>query len=99
MTDQLQQPPVMDPDNVPETLCDGQINLQITGGLACLTFTHLRAEPGRLFADGTIHAAPIVRARIVTPVPNIVALKEMLNRFLVDADGPPPATATSGTRH
>ena len=34
MTDQPQQPEVIDPDNVPETLCEGSFNISFTGPLA-----------------------------------------------------------------
>jgi hypothetical protein len=34
MADQPQQPEVIDPDNVPETLCEGMFNISFTGPLA-----------------------------------------------------------------
>jgi hypothetical protein len=54
MTDQPQQPEVVDPDNVPETLCEGSFNISFTGPLAVITFTHLRPEAGPLFT-GTVN--------------------------------------------
>jgi hypothetical protein len=92
-------PPVVDPDSVPETLCDGPFNLHITGPLACLTFAHARSDPGPMFASGILETKSIVRARIVTTIPNLIALKDLLNRMLVDADSTPPATTGGGTRH
>jgi hypothetical protein len=38
MADQPKQPTVIDPDNVPETLCDGQFNVTMTGPLRNLDF-------------------------------------------------------------
>jgi hypothetical protein len=98
MTETIPKPPITDPDNIPETLCDGVFNLYFQSGLAYLTFTHARPDAGPLF-DGTVEQHSIVRARIVTTLPNIVALKELLNRMLVDANAA-PTTATGGTtRH
>jgi hypothetical protein len=37
MADQPEQPEVIDPDNVPEILCDGQFNVSVVGDLATLT--------------------------------------------------------------
>jgi hypothetical protein len=104
MADQPQQVPpprVADPDNVPETLCDGQFNLTITGPLATITFTHVRPQADPLFA-GSLSPESIVRARIVTPIPNLIALRDLLNTMLqaVNTDTAAPAPATGGTtRH
>jgi hypothetical protein len=40
MADQPQQLSAIDPDNVPEILCDGMFNVSVAGNLATLTFTH-----------------------------------------------------------
>jgi hypothetical protein len=77
-------PQVIDPDNISETLCDGVFNIHIIGGLAYLTFTHLRPTPEQLFAGAKIEPKSVVRARIVTSVPNLIALKDILNRLLVE---------------
>src|SRR5262245_29140611 len=42
MADQPQQPEVIDPDNVPETLCEGMFNVSFAGPNAVITFTHIR---------------------------------------------------------
>ena len=34
MANQPQQPPVIDPDNVPELICDGMFNVSVVGSLA-----------------------------------------------------------------
>jgi hypothetical protein len=97
MPDQPKQPTVIDPDNVPETLCDGQFNVTMTGPYAILTFTHTRPDVTIMFRDGLIDAKSIVRARIVTPMNNLVALRDLLNRIIQDPGTPvPPA---GGTQH
>jgi hypothetical protein len=103
MADQPQQLEVIDPDNVPETLCEGMFNVSFAGPLAVITFTHMRPEPGQLFA-GTVNPKLIVRSRIVTSVPNLVSLRDLLNRIIETVSVPPaaptPAPATGGpTRH
>src|SRR5262249_20806569 len=103
MSDQPQQPEVIDPDNVPETLCEGMFNVSFTGPNAIITFTHIRPEPGPLFT-GTVNPKLIVRSRIVTSVLNLVALRDLLNNVLgsvtVIPAAPTPAPATGGpTRH
>jgi hypothetical protein len=40
MSDQPQQPDVIDPDNIPETICDGAFNLSFVGPNAVITFTY-----------------------------------------------------------
>ena len=103
MTDQPQQPEVIDPDNVPETLCEGMFNISFTGPLAVITFTHPRPEAGPLFT-GTVNPKLIVRSRIVTSVPNLVVLRDLLNSVIASVTvvpaAPAPAPATGGpTRH
>jgi hypothetical protein len=75
MADQPRQPEVVDPDCVPEIICDGQFNVSITGNLAMLTFTHVRPDPTIMFRDGRIEPKSIVRARIVMTLPNLAALR------------------------
>ena len=99
---QTPQPPVRDPDNVPETLCDGQFNLAIFGQLATLTFTHVRPDATQLFAGNeNENVAAIVRARIVLTTQNLIALREFLNAQIQPVDASQsPAPATGGaTRH
>ena len=102
-TPQKPQPQVQDPDNVPETLCDGHFNLLFSGRLATLTFTHLRPEVAQMFG-GTVNQTAIVRARIVLTVQNLLALRDFLhNKVQVSetSQGPAPAPATGGspTKH
>jgi hypothetical protein len=60
MADEPQKPEVIDPDCVPEVICDGQFNVSITGNLATLTFTHVRPDPTMMFSTAR---AKIRRAR------------------------------------
>jgi hypothetical protein len=95
-------PTTVDPDNVPETLCDGQFNLSIAGQLATLTFNHWRPDATQLFRDGTIVPSAIVRARIVLTLSNLVALRDFLTANVNTAENTAesPAPATGGaTKH
>jgi hypothetical protein len=91
-------PPVFDPDNVPETLCDGQFNLSFSGQLAILTFTHLRPDATQMFAKSTFVPSAIVRARIAINLQNLVALRDFLNTHVqTTPTGVRPIPATGGT--
>jgi hypothetical protein len=86
-----QQPAVIDPDSVPETLCDGQFYIHGSGPFVTLTFTHLRPDAGPMFADDQLALRQIVRARIVMTVGNVVALRDLLSRVLENPDRSPAA--------
>ena len=90
MLDQPEQPTVTDPDNTPEILCDGQVNVSVAGNLAILTFTHVRPDATKMFKDGTIDPRAVVRARIVVSVANLVAFRDLLNRVIQDPNTPAP---------
>jgi hypothetical protein len=93
-----QHPSVADPDNVPEILCDGQFNIGVFGQLAVLTFTHVRPDAQAMFRDGSIVPQSVVRARIVITLPNLQALRDLLNTVIQSPETPaPPAGGT--TRH
>jgi hypothetical protein len=100
MANQPQQAPVIDPDNVLETLCDGQFNILVTGQLATLTFTHWRPDAARLFG-GAVNNSAVVRARIVLTLQSLVGLKDFLNRFVQTAETAGSATPATGgaTQH
>jgi hypothetical protein len=98
MADQPPQPPVIDPDNIPETLCDGQFFVSVGGNLATLTFTHARPDPTSMFRDGTYKTQAVVRARVVMTLGNLVALRDLLNRIIQAPDAPAPPAGGS-TRH
>jgi hypothetical protein len=90
MIDQPRNPPVSDPDNVPEILSDGQMYVAIRGNLAVLTFTHVRADPTPLFKDGTLSPIAVVTARIVVTLPNLIALRDLLDRVIATPREPAP---------
>jgi hypothetical protein len=81
-----QHPPVTDPDNIPEVFCDGQMNVAIRGNLATITFRHVRPDPTPMFKDGTVRAT----ARVVITVPNLIALRDLLNRVITAPQQPAP---------
>jgi hypothetical protein len=97
MADEPKPPIVTDPDNVPEVFCDGQFNVAVAGHFATLTFTHARPDATILLGDGTIDFKAIVRARIVAPMNNLIALRDLLNRIIQDPATPVPAAG--GTQH
>ena len=82
--------PAANPDNVPETICIGKFNVSMTAPLATLTFTHARPKVGPPMDNGVIDLESVVRARIVTSVENLVALRDPLNKIIQN-----PSTATS----
>jgi hypothetical protein len=99
MADQL-QPPTIDPDNVPETLCDGRFYLTWSGTqLATLTFTQVRPDAGPLFDENAVHDRFVVRARIVMSLPNLIALRDVLNRSVQEGEVPTSAAAGGPVRH
>jgi hypothetical protein len=93
-----QQPPAADPDNIPETLCDGMFNVRVSGNLATLTFTHVRPDAAAMLRDGTMDMRSVVRARIVITLDNLAALRDLLNRVIQTPDIPTPPAGGS-TRH
>jgi hypothetical protein len=95
---QPQLAPAIDPDCIPEMLCDGQFNVFPHGEFVTLTFTHVRPEAaGLLSAEGTSDLKAIVRARIVITTANLVALRDLVNRIIqTPGTTMPPA---GGTKH
>jgi hypothetical protein len=81
-----QHPPVTDPDNIPEVFCDGQMNVAIRGNLGTITVTHVRPDPTPMFKDGTVRAT----ARVVITVPNLIALRDLLDRVITAPQQPAP---------
>jgi hypothetical protein len=67
---------VIDPDNVPETWCDGQINMVVINGNVAITFTCARSAPGPLLAQGKIEFEVVVRARILMSSDQLKVLVE-----------------------
>ena len=87
-----QKPLTVDPDNIPELVCVGQFNVWINGPLATLTLTHARPKVAPMVDQNRIEIESVVRARIVTTVDNLVALKDLLNTLLIET---PNATSSS----
>ena len=97
MADQIQEPPIVDPDNVPETLCIGRFNVAPgPGPLVTLTFTNVRTRAEPLFDRSTVETESVVRARIVTTMENLVALRNLLNKTIHEP-GAAPATTAEGS--
>src|SRR5262245_10893472 len=91
-------PPTVDPDNVPETLCIGRFNVAPgPGSLVTLTFTNVRIQPGPMIDKNTIVQEYVVRARIVTTIENVVALRDLLNNS-IQATEPHAPGALAGYR-
>jgi hypothetical protein len=87
-----EQPLTVDAGNVPETLCIGRINLSSgPGPLMTLTFTNVRPKAGPLFESNRIEYESIVRARIVTTLEGLIALRDLLNSSIRQ----PPAPSAS----
>jgi hypothetical protein len=83
--------PTIDPDNVPETLCDGRFYLTWSGRLGTLTFTCVRPKADVLFDQGKVNNVGIVRARIVMSIENLVALRDMLTASIKVQPGAEPS--------
>ena len=66
--------------------CDGQMNVAIRGNFATIPFTHVRPDPTPMFKDGTVRAT----ARVVITVPNLIALRDLLNRVITAPQQPAP---------
>jgi hypothetical protein len=92
-------PPVVDPDAVPETLCDGRFYIHAHGNLATLTFTHERPVPSAL-ETGEVKMEGVVRARITMALSNFAALRNLLNETIKDGGSEiPTGGASSSTKH
>jgi hypothetical protein len=89
-----EEPLTVDADNVPETLCIGRINLASgPGPLMTLTLTNVRPKAGPLFDSSRIEHESVVRARIVTTLDNLIALRDLLNSSIQQT---PTPSASSG---
>ena len=97
MATRPQRRAVVDPDSVPEIICDGLFNVSVVGSFATLTFTHTRAEPTALLRDGTIDPDYVVRARIVLPTNSFLALRTVLEQVIQKADVSAPPS--DGFKH
>jgi hypothetical protein len=91
MADETKKPPVVDPDHVPETICDGVFNVHANNHFSTLTFTHVRAK-----ADHTMEFESVVRARIVITNENLIALRNTLNDNIRDTPRATQSAAAGG---
>jgi hypothetical protein len=97
MTEENQQPPTKDNANVHEALCLGKLNVALMGGgLAAITFTHVRPKATTLLDQGSIELESVVRARIVTSTDNLKALADIINRVLAEAQAGSAVVSSSG---
>jgi hypothetical protein len=87
----IQQPPAIDPDNVPEILCEGMFNVFVDSKLATLTFTHRRPDAAAMMGNSIMDMRSVVRARIVMTLDNLKALRDTLDRVVQMPDQPAPA--------
>lgn len=94
--DQTQDPAATDPDNVPEILCIGKLNVSVAAGLATMTFTHVRQKAGPLLDRSSFEPESVVRARIVTTIENMVAMRDVINGILtqIQVEAQPLATSS-----
>jgi hypothetical protein len=93
--------PTLDPDNVPELLCEGPANIHWLGQLVTMTFTHVRPDATRLFgAQSAVIPEQVVRARVTMSLPNIIGLRELLDRVVkADITQTPTGGASSNKPH
>jgi hypothetical protein len=54
-----------------------------------LTFTNVQPKAGPLFGSNRIEHQSVVRARIVTTLDNLVALRDLLNSSIPQPPSPP----------
>lgn len=95
MVNMLQEPPAVDPDNVQEALCVGRVNVAAgPGPLVTLTFTNVRNRAGPLIDKGEVVQESVVRARIVTTIENVVALRDLLSKSIQTSDVNAPGAAS-----
>jgi hypothetical protein len=88
------QMPTLDPDNVQETFVSGPINCNISGAVALLTFTNVRANADDLLrGKGDPELTAIVRSRLIMPIELLVNLRNLLNQMISDA------APSSGSTH
>jgi hypothetical protein len=94
-------PQIIDPENIPETLCVGPFNLAVMGPLAVFTFTHIRPQADPLVRQGNISHAAVVRARIVIPADDLTAVRNIINETLRNISGGAGSTSpvTGTVRH
>jgi hypothetical protein len=77
------------PGQCPRDSLHRTFNLAVgPGPLATLTFTHVRNKTGPLIDQSQIDPESVVRARIVTTLENLAALRDLLNTMIQDPATP-----------
>jgi hypothetical protein len=102
MSDITEQPPrpvARDPNNVPETFVNGNVNFVSHGDHVVLTFTQVRADIEHLMQGrGNPDYSAIVVARIAMPTPVAHALHSMLTQVF-GPEGQTPKGPITTTLH
>ena len=76
------RPSASDPDNVPETLCDGGFNIWVHNDHATITFTHRRPKADLLLGEWRIVEEFVVRARIVMSLRGLAQFRTTIDQTL-----------------
>ncbi len=97
MAEEPKKPVAVDPDNVPEVLCDGRFNIHPHGNLATLTLTHARPKAADLF-EGRLVMEEVVRARVTMTLDNFAALRDFLTQH-IKSPNKASTPAGGGTKH
>lgn len=82
LAQQVVNPTVRDPDNVPEKFANGPVNVNLTGAFATLTFTNVRPDLTQAFKGEVKDFSAIVVTRLTMPTESLVQLRELLNRTI-----------------
>jgi hypothetical protein len=87
-------PEAADPNAIPEVFCAGPVNLVITGAVSTLTFMHIRKSAANIFKDFTPETTEcVVKARVIMPIEDLVALKDLIDRMVKVEPIAPGSTA------
>src|SRR5260221_9648551 len=94
---QVVNPPVSDPNTVPETFVNGPINMSIIGSTATLTFTSIRPDVKQAFRGNTKDLSAIVVSRLSMSLDNLMQLREMLSQGIQMAPSMTPMPMNNGS--
>jgi len=88
-------PTFADPGNVLEAFANGPVNITISGQFATLTFTVIRPDvPEMMTGQQMTKATAAVASRVVTPIQNLVELRNLLHRLIQDTPLAPGSSLT-----
>ena len=88
---------VIDPHHIPETLCNGRINISVQGSDVIMMFTHRRPKAAELM-EGDIQEQDVVKARIVMNRSVAASLRDLLGRLFKDDKDTEPSDTGVPTR-